>query len=86
MDTPRRVKLYYLDRIEAQRRKTAAGSPKGERSESINKINKILKPLLTNQTKKQINHNRKGGAFEIEQPEVGPKGESSGGERVKEQR
>ena len=23
-----------------------------------------------------INHNRKGGAFEIEQPKVGPKGES----------
>jgi hypothetical protein len=30
-----------------------------------------------------INHNRKGGAFEIEQPKVGPKGETSGSERVK---
>ena len=30
-----------------------------------------------------INHNRKGGAFEIEQPKVGPKGEPSGSERVK---
>jgi len=29
-------------------------------------------------------HNRKGGAFEIEQPKVGPKGEPSGSERVKE--
>ncbi len=33
-----------------------------------------------------INHNRKGGAFEIEQPKVGPKGEPSGSERVKEHR
>ena len=32
----------------------------------------------------KINHNRKGGAFEIEQPKVGPKGEMSGSERVKE--
>jgi hypothetical protein len=31
-----------------------------------------------------INHNRKGGGFEIEQPKVGPKGEPSGSERVKE--
>jgi hypothetical protein len=31
----------------------------------------------------KINHNRKGGAFEIEQPKVGPKGEPSGSERVK---
>ena len=31
----------FLDRIGAQRRKTASGSPKGERSESIDKINKI---------------------------------------------
>ena len=31
----------FLDRIGAQRRKTASGSPKGEQSESINKINKI---------------------------------------------
>jgi hypothetical protein len=31
-----------LDRIGAERRKTAAGSPKGERSESINKIYRIL--------------------------------------------
>jgi hypothetical protein len=30
-----------------------------------------------------INHNRKGGAFEIEQTKVGPKGETSGSERVK---
>ena len=30
-----------LDRIGAQRRKTASGSPKGEQSESINKINKM---------------------------------------------
>ncbi len=30
-----------------------------------------------------IDHNRKGGAFEIEQPKVGPKGEPSGNERVK---
>lgn len=30
-----------------------------------------------------IYHNRKGGAFEIEEPKVGPKGESSGSERVK---
>ena len=30
-----------------------------------------------------IDHNRKGGAFEIEQPKVGPEGELSGGERVK---
>ena len=30
-----------LDRIGAERRKTAAGSPKGERSESINRINRI---------------------------------------------
>jgi hypothetical protein len=34
----------------------------------------------------RINHNRKGGAFEIEQPKVGPKGELSGSERVKEHR
>jgi hypothetical protein len=27
-----------------------------------------------------FNHNRKGGAFEIEQPKVGPKGEPSGSE------
>jgi hypothetical protein len=26
----------------------------------------------------RINHNRKGGAFEIEQPKVGPKGEGAG--------
>ena len=26
----------------------------------------------------RINHNRKGGAFEIKQPKVGPKGETSG--------
>ena len=31
----------------------------------------------------KINHNRKGGTFEIEQPEVGPEGEPSGSERVK---
>ncbi len=31
----------------------------------------------------EIDHNRKGGAFEIEQPKVGPEGELSGGERVK---
>jgi hypothetical protein len=31
----------------------------------------------------RINHNRKGGAFEIEQPKVGPKGEPRGSERVK---
>ena len=31
----------FLDRIGAQRRKTASGSPKGEQSESIDKINKI---------------------------------------------
>jgi N-acetylglucosaminyldiphosphoundecaprenol N-acetyl-beta-D-mannosaminyltransferase len=31
-------------------------------------------------------HNRKGGPFEIEQQKVGPKGESSGSERVKGQR
>jgi hypothetical protein len=30
-----------LDRIGAKRRKTAAGSPKGDRSESINKMNRI---------------------------------------------
>jgi hypothetical protein len=30
-----------LDRIGAERRKTAAGSPKGERSESINRIFRI---------------------------------------------
>jgi hypothetical protein len=34
----------------------------------------------------RINHNRKGGAFEIERPKVGPKGEPSGSERVKEHR
>ena len=39
-------------------------------------------PVLTS----RINHNRKGGAFEIEQPKVGPKGELSGSERVKEHR
>jgi hypothetical protein len=33
-----------------------------------------------------MKHNRKGGAFEIEQPKVGPKGEMSGSERVKEHR
>jgi hypothetical protein len=33
--------------------------------------------------RKSFNHNRKGGAFEIEQPKVGPKGETSGSERVK---
>ena len=33
-----------------------------------------------------IDHNRKGGTFEIEQPKVGPKGESSGSERVKAHR
>jgi hypothetical protein len=32
---------------------------------------------------KRFDHNRKGGAFEIEQPKVGPKGETSGSERVK---
>jgi len=31
----------FLDRIGAQRRKTASGSPKGEQGESIDKINKI---------------------------------------------
>jgi hypothetical protein len=31
----------FFDRIGAQRRKTASGSPKGEQSESINKINKM---------------------------------------------
>jgi hypothetical protein len=31
-----------LDRIGAERRKTAAGSPKGERSESINRIFRII--------------------------------------------
>jgi hypothetical protein len=31
----------FLDRIGAQRRKTAPGSPKGEQGESIDKINKI---------------------------------------------
>ena len=30
-----------LDRIGAKRRKTAAGSPKGDRTESINKMNRI---------------------------------------------
>ena len=30
-----------------------------------------------------FNHNRKGGAFEMEQPKVGPKGEPSGTERIK---
>ena len=39
-------------------------------------------PVLTS----RINHNRKSGAFEIEQPKVGPKGEPSGSERVKEHR
>jgi hypothetical protein len=34
----------------------------------------------------RIKHNRKGGAFEIEQPKVGPKGEPSGSERVKAHR
>ena len=29
-------------------------------------------------------HNRKDGAFEKDQPEVGPEGEPSGSERVKE--
>jgi hypothetical protein len=33
-----------------------------------------------------IDHNRKGGTFEIEQPKVGPKGESIGSERVKAHR
>ena len=32
----------------------------------------------------RFHHNRKGGPFEIEQPKVGPKGEPSGCERVKE--
>ena len=32
---------------------------------------------------RMINHNRKGGAFEIEQPKGGPKGEPSGNERIK---
>ena len=32
-----------LDRIGAKRRKTAAGSPKGERRESIDRINRILR-------------------------------------------
>ena len=39
-------------------------------------------PVLTS----RINHNRKSGAFEIEQSKVGPKGEPSGSERVKEHR
>ena len=30
-----------------------------------------------------IDHNRKGGAFKIEQPKVGPKGEPSGNVRIK---
>ena len=36
--TGEEVFLDKINRIEAQRRKTAAGSPKGERSESINRI------------------------------------------------
>jgi len=39
---------------------------------------RVFEPRLS-----MINHNRKGGAFEIEQPKVGPKGEASGSERVK---
>ena len=35
---------------------------------------------------KRSNHNRKGGASEIEQPRVGPKGEPSGYKRVKRRR
>ncbi len=31
----------FLDKIGAQRRKTASGSPKGEQGESIDKINKF---------------------------------------------
>ena len=31
----------FLDRVGAQRRKTASGSPKGEQGESIDRINKI---------------------------------------------
>jgi len=34
---------------------------------------RVFEPRLS-----MINHNRKGGAFEIEQPKVGPKGETSG--------
>ena len=37
-------------------------------------------PVLTS----RINRNRKSGAFEIEQPKVGPKGEPSGSKRFKE--
>jgi hypothetical protein len=36
--------LDRIDRIAAQRRKTSLGSPKGERSESINKIELSLSP------------------------------------------
>ena len=36
-----RFVMGNLDRIGAERRKTASGSPKGERSESINRIYKI---------------------------------------------
>jgi uncharacterized DUF497 family protein len=39
---------------------------------------RVFEPRLS-----MINHNRKGGAFEIEQPKVGQKGEASGSERVK---
>jgi hypothetical protein len=31
----------FLDRVGAQRRKTASGSPKGEQGEAIDRINKI---------------------------------------------
>jgi hypothetical protein len=36
----------FLDRTEAKRRTTAAGSPKGERSESIDRIGEILRQDL----------------------------------------
>ena len=35
------LKFGFFDRIEAERRKTDLGSPEGERSESIDGINKI---------------------------------------------
>ena len=44
----------------------------------------LLKTKSAQRDTRRFHHNRKGGPFEIEQPKVGPKGEPSGRERVKE--
>ena len=53
---------------------------------TIRKNSQAVLPLYCSGFLKRSNHNRKGGAFEIEQPKIGPKGEPSGCERLKRRR